>query len=79
MKSIGAAAFKTHCLALLDEVQSSGQGLVVLKHGRPVARVLPFEQRGVSPQATLRGTVHAEDDLLDPPLPADAWEAVNPR
>ena len=39
MKEIGAAKFKHQCLALLDQLDADG--LIVTKHGKPVARVLP--------------------------------------
>lgn len=75
MKTIAAAAFKTHCLALLDEVSEEGEVLLILKRGRPVARVIPIEKLETSPQASLAGTMIALDDLLEPPLPPEAWEA----
>lgn len=40
MKQISAAKFKEQCLALLDEVDSDG--IVITKHGKPVARLMPF-------------------------------------
>lgn len=40
-KEITATQFKARCLRLLDEVAESGETLVVTKHGRPVARILP--------------------------------------
>ena len=43
MKTIGAAKFREQCLALLDRLDDDG--LVVTKHGKPVARVLPHEQQ----------------------------------
>ena len=43
MKTIGAAKFKEQCLALLDDL--GGDGLVITKHGKPVARLLPYERR----------------------------------
>jgi len=46
MKTIGAAKFKEQCLALLDKL--SPEGIVVTKHGKPVARVLPYPQRRCS-------------------------------
>jgi prevent-host-death family protein len=39
MKQIGAAKFKEHCLAILDEVDE--EGIVITKRGRPVARLMP--------------------------------------
>jgi len=40
-REITASQFKARCLRLLDEVAESGETLVVTKHGRPVARVVP--------------------------------------
>jgi prevent-host-death family protein len=40
-REITASQFKARCLRLLDEVAESGEPLVVTKHGRPVARVVP--------------------------------------
>jgi len=37
-----ASRFKATCLAVLDEVERSHQPVVVTKHGRPVARVVPI-------------------------------------
>ena len=44
MRTIPAGRFKAECLALLDEVASSGETIVVTKRGRPVARVGPVEE-----------------------------------
>ena len=41
MKTIGAAKFKAECLSLLDHIPPTG--LVITKHGRPVARILPYD------------------------------------
>ena len=79
MKIVGAAAFKTHCLRLLDEVAAGKGEIVVLKRGKPVARVLPVLPDGEVPQAGLVGTMIASDDLIDPPLPPEAWEAESGR
>ena len=39
MKTIPAAKFKAECLAILDRLEPDG--VLVTKHGRPVARVVP--------------------------------------
>ena len=43
-RSIPASEFKAKCLALLDEVASKKETLVVTKRGKPVARVSPMEE-----------------------------------
>ncbi len=42
MKKMGAAKFKEQCLSVLDHLDA--EGVVVTKHGRPVALVLPYEE-----------------------------------
>ena len=42
MKKMGAAKFKEQCLSILDNLDV--EGLVVTKHGRPVARVFRYEE-----------------------------------
>jgi prevent-host-death family protein len=42
MRTIGAAKFKASCLSLLDEVDADG--IVITKHGRPVARLVAIAQ-----------------------------------
>lgn len=74
MKSIGAAQFKAKCLAILDDVQRSGEPITILKRGRPVARLIP-ERPAVYPQESLRGTVKFHGDILEPVAAADDWEA----
>jgi prevent-host-death family protein len=70
-KLLSATHFKAHCLALLDEVADTGEGLIITKRGRPVARVAP-----VKAPDSLRGSVtfRVSDDELIAPLP-EAWDA----
>src|SRR6266511_4793917 len=39
MKTLAAAKFKEQCLSILDHLEPDG--LVITKHGKPVARILP--------------------------------------
>ena len=50
---ITASAFKARCLRLLDEVSQTGEELVILKRGRPVACLVPV--RDDKPWLALRG------------------------
>ena len=65
-QSIAAGEFKARCLSLLDEVQASGDEIVITKRGRAVARLVPIAIRE-DEFALLLGPVHAsEADLLAP-------------
>ena len=70
-REIAAARFKAECLALLDDVASTGQPIVVTKRGRPVARVVPVED-----PPSLVGSVafHVSDKELLAPLDLE-WHA----
>ena len=62
MKQIAAAQFKAQCLALLDEVD--GDGLVITKHGRPVAKLIPFGADSKSLIGALAGKVTIKGAIL---------------
>jgi prevent-host-death family protein len=42
---IKASEFKTKCLALMDEVERTGQSVVITKKGKPVAELVPLRPR----------------------------------
>jgi prevent-host-death family protein len=70
-RTISASQFKAHCLAILDEVGSGGEEIVVTKRGRAVARVV-----AAGAPDSLRGSVtyHVSDEELSEPLAA-RWDA----
>ena len=41
---VSAATFKARCLELMDRVCETGAEYVVTKHGRSVARLVPYEE-----------------------------------
>jgi len=61
ISEISATQFRARCLKLLDEVERTGQPLVITKHGKPVARLESARSR-----RDLRGSVtfHVTDDEL---------------
>ena len=70
MKTIGAAKFKEQCLALLDHLDD--EGLIVTKHGKPIARVFPYTQNQADLIGSLRHKVKVRGDILTTGL---RWEA----
>lgn len=68
---MSASQFKAKCLAVLDEVASTGTTVVVTKRGKAVARVVPAEA-----PPSLRGSVRilvSEEEFLAPL--DEAWDA----
>ena len=76
MKTLTSSEFKAKCLAILDEVARTGEPVTILKRGKPVAQLVPPVPRGEGyPQELIIGTVRIKGDIVEPPLPVEAWEA----
>jgi len=70
MKQIAAAKFKEQCLSLLDEVDPDG--IVITKHGKPVAKLIPFDSDSASLIGSLKGKVTIKGEILSTGLDWDA-------
>jgi len=46
MKKMAAGSFKANCLAVMDEVQAKHETVVITKHGKPVAKLVPADKNG---------------------------------
>jgi len=62
MKQIAAAKFKEQCLSILDEVAE--EGLVITKHGKPVAKLIPIRAESASLIGSLKGKMKIKGNLL---------------
>ncbi|MCY4583376.1 MAG: type II toxin-antitoxin system prevent-host-death family antitoxin [Chloroflexi bacterium] len=70
MKTMGAAKFKEQCLALLDRLDRDG--LVITKHGKPVARVLPYDRQDADLIGSLRHKIEVKGDIFTTGIRWDA-------
>jgi prevent-host-death family protein len=61
MKRIAAAKFKEQCLSILDHLDEDG--ILITKHGRPVAHLLPAEQASAALIGALRGRIQIKGDI----------------
>lgn len=72
--TIAAGEFKSKCLKLLDEVAETRQTLVITKHGRPVAQLVPIPATEGDLVGSMRGSVLWEDDIISPL--ENEWEVL---
>ncbi|MFN7961050.1 MAG: type II toxin-antitoxin system prevent-host-death family antitoxin [Thermoanaerobaculia bacterium] len=70
MRQMGAAKFKEQCLAILGQLDA--EGVVITKHGKPVARLIPWERAAGSLIGCLQGRIRVNGDLLSTGV---AWDA----
>jgi len=74
---MNASEFKTKCLAELDRVDRTGEPVVILKHGRPVARLVRDTSESKSPANMFKGMVEIAGDIVSPTGAAEDWNALS--
>jgi prevent-host-death family protein len=70
MKKVAAAKFKEQCLSLLDHL--GPEGIVITKHGKPVARLVPMERASADLIGSLREKIRVKGVIESTGL---EWEA----
>jgi prevent-host-death family protein len=74
--SIGVTAFKARCLALIDDVARGKASRVLLtKHNRPVAAIVPVGGSAAPLWGALRGTVTVPPGTDLTQGSGEVWEA----
>jgi prevent-host-death family protein len=73
-KTIAAGEFKSKCLHLLDEVAEQRTPIVITKRGRPIAKLVPIDDKPVSLYGRMAGTVKILGDIVGP-LDDIEWNA----
>jgi prevent-host-death family protein len=64
--SVPAAVFKAECLKLMDEVARTGRPVVITKHGRPVAQLVPVPAAPRSAFGYMKSTLSIKGDVVGP-------------
>jgi len=73
MKKMAAGAFKANCFAVMDEVQANRETVVITKHGKAVAKLVPVEPQGDDIFGFLRGKVTITGDVVSSALSRREW------
>ena len=56
MKQMPAGEFKARCLKVMDQVHKTREPVVITKHGKPVAKLVPAGKRGDDIFGCLKGS-----------------------
>jgi prevent-host-death family protein len=73
MKKMPAGAFKTNCLAVMDQVQARHETVVITKHGKPVAKLVPVDSGEDEIYSFLAGKGAITGDVVSPALSPEEW------
>ena len=79
-KYVAAGEFKAKCLALIDEVNATGEEIVITKRGKPKAKLIPCKTPTVdSLFGRLQGIMQIvgdPDDLIKPVFPLEDYDML---
>ena len=73
MRKMAAGAFKTNCLAVMDEVQARHETVVITKHGKPVAKLVPVSGEADEIYNFLAGKGSIAGDVVSPAFAPEEW------
>jgi prevent-host-death family protein len=68
MKKMAAGSFKVHCLAVMDEVQARRETVLITKHGKPVAKLVPVADDADEIYNFLGGKGSIRGDVVSPAI-----------
>lgn len=73
MKKMPAGTFKTHCLTVMDAVGAKRETVVITKHGKPVAKLVPVEPYEDDIYDFLAGKGSVTGDVVSPAISPGTW------
>ena len=73
MKTIPAGKFKVHCHAIMDEVQAKREAVVITKRGKPVAKLVPVENKKDDIFGFYKGKITILGDVVSPVFTPEEW------
>lgn len=74
MKRMAAGQFKNRCLAVMDEVQKSGEPVLITKHGKSVAKLVPAAPPEDEIFGRMAGKIKILGDIISPVTAPEEWE-----
>ena len=73
---MAAGKFKATCLKIRDDVNATREPVLIIKNGRPVAKLVPAEAKWPDILGCLSGVMEIVGDIESPVMPPEAWKAL---
>jgi prevent-host-death family protein len=77
MKKMAAGTFKIHCLSIMDEVLAKRETVLITKHGKPVAKLVPPDQTTDDIFGFLASKGKILGDIVAPVLSDEEWVSLS--
>ena len=65
-KYVAATEFKANCLRLMDEVAQQRRPIIITKRGKPVAKLVPVEEKVIDLFGRMAGSIKICGDIINP-------------
>jgi prevent-host-death family protein len=76
MKHMRASTFKARCLSIMNDVQATGEPVIVTKRGTPVVKVVPVESENSDLFGFMAGEFKIVGNIEAPVVPLKQWEIM---
>lgn len=72
-QTIPAGELKAKCLGILDQVSHHHKSVIITKHGKPIAKLVPYEEQPQSLFGALQGSAIIKGDIVE--STEEEWDA----
>ena len=76
MKQMRASAFKARCLKVMNDIQATGEPVIVTKRGKPVVKVVPVESEMGDIFGFMAEKGKIVGDIESPVVPLKDWKIM---
>jgi prevent-host-death family protein len=76
MKEMRASTFKARCLKVMNEIQATGEPVIVTKRGKPVVKVVPVKPENDDIFGFMAGKGMIIGDIESPVVPLSDWKIM---
>lgn len=76
MKQMPAGKFKARCLSVMDDVNATGEPVIITKRGTPVAKIVPVASKKQNLFGFMAGQFRIVGDIESPVVPLKEWEVL---
>ena len=79
MRQMRASTFKAQCLKVMNDIQSTGEPIIVTKRGKPVVKVVPAESEKDDIFGFMAGKAEIVGDIESPVVPLNDWNVFKTK
>ncbi|WP_341789156.1 MULTISPECIES: type II toxin-antitoxin system Phd/YefM family antitoxin [unclassified Rickettsia] len=63
---IAISYFKSHCLEIIDKLQTDKESIIITKRDKAVAQILPMDNKKISLFGMLKNKAEIKGNILEP-------------